>query len=58
VKITTEALLAEAVDMVDQVKDEINPEDGHDMDTFDILIARFRIITETLVTAKWVEYKN
>jgi hypothetical protein len=57
VKVTTELLLTEAVDMVDQVRDEINPTDGHDMDTFDHVISRLRIIMETVVTAKHIEYK-
>lgn len=56
-KVTTGELLEEAADLVEQIKPEVNPEGGHDMDTFDSLIARMRIITQLLVTAKHVEYK-
>jgi hypothetical protein len=57
VKVTTAELLEEAADLVEQIKEEVNPDGGHDMDTFDSLIARMRIITQVIVTAKHVEYK-
>lgn len=56
-KVTTGELLEEAADLVEQIKDEVNPEGGHDMDSFDSLIARITIIKEVIVTAKHVEYK-
>lgn len=56
-KITTEELLAEASEMVNEVKGDIAPNEGHSTDSFDTLIARLEIIKQTVVTAKWVEYR-
>jgi hypothetical protein len=57
VKVTTEELLSEAADMVNDVKGDIAPNEGHSTDSFDALIARLEIIKQTVVTAKWVEYR-
>lgn len=56
-KVTTEELLSEASDMVKDIRDDIAPEEGHSTDSFDALIARLEIIKQTIVTAKWVEYR-
>lgn len=56
-KVTTEELLSEATEMVRDVQDEISPGEGHSTDSFDALIARLEIIKQTVVTAKWVEYR-
>ena len=55
-KVTAEQLLAEAADLIAELADEINPEDGHDRNSFDLLIARLEIIKQTVITAKYVEY--
>jgi hypothetical protein len=57
VKVTTEELLAEAADMLNDIKDDIAPEEGHSTDSFDALIARLEIIKQTVMTAKHIEYK-
>ena len=55
-KVTSKELMEEASDMVAELGDAVNPDEGHDRDSFDSLIARLEIIKQTVITAKYVEY--